>query len=53
MDQAGGDRDGMPECPWCHSDSADSHSPGCELVALRAAVAAARSALPVDEKEAT
>lgn len=40
-DRIGGDRDGMPECPWCHADGAgDWHYPHCTLPKARAAVAA-------------
>lgn len=42
MDRAGGDRDGMPECPWCHSgpgmglsDDGESHTADCELLKAR------------------
>jgi hypothetical protein len=38
MDAAGGDRDGMPECPWCRSDGS-YHTEGCALVAARLALA--------------
>jgi hypothetical protein len=43
MDRAGGDRDGMPECPWCKSGGpdGDEHAGNCELVAARAAIAKA------------
>lgn len=38
MDRAGGDRDGMPECPWCQSQGDYDHSGDCALVAARAAL---------------
>ena len=39
MDRAGGDRDGMPECPWCHRpDEGTGHDADCGLVALREAI---------------
>lgn len=43
MDRAGGDRDGMPECPWCKAgpDGAD-HLTDCELIEARAAISKAR-----------
>ncbi len=42
MDRAGGDRDGMPECPWCKSGpDGDGHSGDCELLIARAALAKA------------
>lgn len=42
-DRIGGDRDGMPECPWCKADGdGDWHAPDCDLVAARAALAAAK-----------
>ena len=41
MDQAGGDRDGMPECPWCHVQDAESHAGDCELMRARAALTSA------------
>lgn len=42
MDRAGGDGYGMPECPWCRSQSADNqHNADCELLKGRAAIAKA------------
>jgi hypothetical protein len=38
MDQAGGDRDGMPECPWCHTQESERHDSDCELIAARRAL---------------
>ncbi len=46
MDRAGGDRDGMPECPWCHREDpgtddmpeTERHDADCELVAARRAL---------------
>lgn len=43
MDRAGGDGYGMPECPWCRSQSSDEqffHAGDCGLVAAREALAA-------------
>ena len=47
MDRAGGDADGMPECPWCHAgglsdndEAEDRHSGDCELIAARKLLAA-------------
>lgn len=42
MDRAGGDADGMPECPWCgFGPDGDDHAGNCELVAAREALAKA------------
>lgn len=44
MDRAGGDRDGMPECPWCqsqgHEDAEEgyAHDGDCSLMMARAAL---------------
>lgn len=39
MDRAGGDCDGMPECPWCRSGpDGEDHAANCELLMARAAV---------------
>jgi hypothetical protein len=53
MDQSGGDRDGMPECPWCHSDSAERHDSDCGLAIARKAIAAARALAGEAQKEGT
>ena len=37
-DRIGGDRDGMPECPWCHNDQGLLHDNDCDLVSARAAL---------------
>ena len=40
MDRSGGDRDGMPECPWCRAGpDGDDHADDCELLIARAALA--------------
>lgn len=42
MDRAGGDADGMPECPWCKAGpDGDDHRGDCELLTARAAIAKA------------
>ena len=52
MDRAGGDRDGMPECPWCRcGPDGDNHSPGCELDMARAALSSWRARDTGAEKE--
>jgi len=45
MDRAGGDRDGMPECPWCQSqgrpedaEEGYAHDVDCSLMMARAAL---------------
>ena len=45
MDASGGDPDGMPECPWCHSDGS-YHDADCDLIRARAALAAYRGSAP-------
>ncbi len=39
MDRAGGDRDGMPECPWCRVQDDQEHMADCELLKARAVLA--------------
>lgn len=46
MDRVGGDRDGMPECPWCkHGPDGDDHAGNCELLAARDAITEAEAYL--------
>ncbi len=41
MDSAGGDRDGMPECPWCNTQDVVRHAGDCALLIARMAIAKA------------
>jgi hypothetical protein len=53
MDRAGGDRDGMPECPWCKWQEGDSHANDCELLIARAAIENAEAARGADTPPAS
>jgi len=53
-DRIGGDRDGMPECPWCRSGpDGDDHADDCDLVKARAALAILRDQLVAAERIST